>query len=383
MKNQLNLFYLSTLSVIFFIFNSCVQPYTPPEITAPDSYLVVDGSLNVSPLATSQIKLSRTQNLNQNDPPEAVQEAAVDVEGDKGSKFTFTETQPGTYTLLPVTYAENEKFRLHIKTKEGKEYVSLYVPAMQTPAIDSVTYRIAPDKSGVQINVNTHDPLNKTRFYRWNFEETWEYQMPLYSAYEVINRKVRARTEDINTCWSTRKSTQITVATSIKLSKGIIRDVPITFVPVFGDKLRIKYSILVRQYGISQNEFEYWSALSNTNEVTGGLFDSLPEQVTGNITCVNDPNEIVFGFFSASSLAEKRMFIAERLGGRTLLDNTCAPLDTLPESEAIRMFEAESHLILIEFPVPGSNTPWYTTGSPGCSDCRELGGVAKKPTFWR
>lgn len=383
MKNSLPLIYLSALTLVLYFLNSCVQPYTPPEITQAGSYLVVDGSLNVGPLATSQIMLNRTQNVNGNEPPAVERGAAVRAEGDKGSNFTFKEAQPGTYTLGAVTYAENEKFRLHIRTKEGKEYQSLYVPAMQTPPIDSVTYRVSPDNTGVQINVNTHDPLNKTHFYRWNFEETWQYQMPLYSNNEVVNRQIKARTENINTCWNTKKSALITVASSIKLSSDIIRDVPITFVPVLSEKLRIKYSILVKQYGISQEEFEYRTALSRTNEVTGGLFDSQPEQVTGNISCISDPNEIVFGFFSASSLAVKRLFITEKLGGLNFLDNSCAPIDTLPESEAIRMFETLSHLILVEFPVPGSPVPWYTTGSAACSDCRVLGGTTKKPDFWQ
>jgi hypothetical protein len=383
MKNQFKLFYLSILPLVLYLLHSCLQPYAPPEITHATSYLVVDGSLNVNPLASSQIKLSRTQNVQATESPEVEREAKVSVEGDKGSNFSFTEVQPGTYTLGTISYLENEKFRLRIKTKAGKEYISLHVPAMQTPTIDSVTYRVSPDNTGVQINVNTHDPLNKTHFYRWNFEETWQYQMPLYSGYEVIGKQIKARTEDINTCWGNQKSAQITVASSVKLSKDVLRDVPITFVPVLGDKLRIKYSILVKQYGISQEEFEYWTALSKTNEGTGGLFDPQPSQVTGNLSCLSDPNEIVFGFFSASSLEEKRLFITERLGGLTFLDQSCQPTDTLPESEAIRLFEKLSHLILVQYPVPGSPELWYTTGTAPCSDCRELGGTNKKPSFWK
>lgn len=174
MKNQVKLLFLSILSLALYLLYSCVQPYLPPEIIHSGSFLVVDGSLNINPLATSQIKLSRTQNINEKEPPKVEREATVRAEGDKGSNFQFLEVQPGTYTLGAVAYSENEKFRLHIRTKNGKEYISLFVPAMQTPFIDSVTYRVSPDKTGVQINVNTHDPLNKTRFYRWNFEETWE-----------------------------------------------------------------------------------------------------------------------------------------------------------------------------------------------------------------
>ena len=113
------------------------------------------------------------------------QRAQVKVKSDRGNTYNLVETQPGVYTLKAFSAAESEKFRLHIQTIGGKEYLSTYVPLIQTPAIDSVTYRVNRDRTNVQIFVNTHDPLNKTRFYRWNFEETWEYQAPLYSGYEI------------------------------------------------------------------------------------------------------------------------------------------------------------------------------------------------------
>lgn len=386
MKSPHRFFYftvfVTVLTTVMYLFDGCVKPYDPPEITNAESFLVVDGSLNVTPLAGSQIKLSRTQNISKNGIPDAEKQAVVRVEGDKGSNFSFVERQPGTYTLGAVTYAQNEKFRIHIKTKDGKEYVSLYVPVIKTPSIDSVVYRLSPANAGAQIYVNTHDPLNNTHFYRWSFEETWEYQAPLYSAFEIVGKQIKLRSEDINTCWSSAKSSQIFLASSVKLSQDVIQDVPLIYVPTVSGKLRRKYSILVRQYGLSQQEFEYWTALSKTNETTGSLFDPQPSQITGNISCVSDPKELIFGFFSASSTQEKRLFITEQLGGLTLQDNICVPLDTLPDVEAIRISEQLSHLILIEFPIPGQQKPWYIMGSPECSDCRLQGGTTKRPDFW-
>jgi hypothetical protein len=383
MKNPHRLLYFPVLSVMLYVFQNCVQPYNPPEITNSGSYLVVDGSLNSTPLARSQLKLSRTQNIGEKGTPNAEKQAIVRVEGDMGSSFTFTEVQPGTYILDAVTYTPNEKFRLQIKTSGGKHYESLYVPVINTPPIDSVFYQLSPANAGVQMYVSTHDPFNNTHFYRWSFEETWEYQAPLYSGFEVIGKEIKVRSEDVNTCWSNSRSTQITLASSAKLSRDVIQNVPIHYVPTESGKLRRKYSILVKQYGLSQQEFEYWTALSKTTEITGSLFDAQPSQITGNIFCVSDSKEPVFGFFSASSTREKRLFINEQLGGLTFQDNICQPIDTLPDVEAIRMFQELSHLILLEFPIPGQQKPWYITGSAECSDCRMQGGTIKRPIFWQ
>ena len=377
--------FLGTVVVVLLIglIYGCVLPYNPPEIKQAQSYLVVEGSLNLSPSAISEIQLSRTQNIGEKEAPDREQRAIVRVEGDKGSSFNFREYQPGKYQLGAVSYAPNEQFRLFIKTTNGKEYRSSYVPVIKTPAIDSVTYRLLTNNEGVRISINTHDPLNNTRFYRWNFEETWEYRAPLFSGYEIINGEIKPRTEQIELCWPTRKSTKITLGSSINLSQDVIKDVPITEVTALSGKLARKYSILVTQYGLSQEEFEYWTAIAKTNESTGGLFDPQPSQVTGNITCLTDSEEIVFGFFNATTPTQQRIFITENLGRNTLADQACAPLDTLPTHEIIKQAKEAPFLVLIEFPVPGSEIPWYTTGSIACSDCRHMGATNKRPSYWR
>ncbi|GAB2763784.1 hypothetical protein GCM10027275_01030 [Rhabdobacter roseus] len=369
---------LSLLSLLWVLYSlhSCIEPFSPPEITSASSYLVVDGFLNTSAGTTSQIKLSRTQNLYENRQPWVEQQANLRVEGDQGSAYALAEVKPGTYELGGVSLAENEKYRLRIRTRDGKEYLSDYVPVVKTPPVDSVTYRVSPDRSGVQINVHTHDPTKRTRFYRWGYEETWEYHSPLYSAFEVVNKEIRLRTQDISTCWTFLKSSRIVLGTSVKLSQDIMENVPITYVHASSGKLRVKYSILVKQYGLSQEEFEYWTAIAKTNELTGSLFDPQPSQVTGNIRCINDPKELAFGFFSVSTPQEKRIFITEWLGRFT---SPCEPEDTLNEAQALETYD----LILVEFPVPGSNKPFYITGSGSCTDCRLHGGINEKPAYWQ
>jgi hypothetical protein len=375
-KKLPKLLYVPGLLLMSLLLHGCIESFSPPEITSASSYLVVDGFLNTTPSTSSQIRLSRTQNISETSKPRVEQRAKISVEGDKGSRFAFTETQPGTYQLNAATYREGEKYRLRIRTSDGKEYLSAYVPAIKTPPIDSVTYQVGPDESGVQIYVSTHDPLDKTRFYRWSFDETWQYQMPLYSAFEVVNKEMVYRTEDIGTCWTSAKASRIIVGSSIKLSKDIIQDALVTFIPAGSGKLRMKYSILVKQYGLSQEEYEYWTSLSKTTEGTGSLFDPQPAQVTGNITCVSDPRELVFGFFGASSQQEKRLFITERLGR---FISPCEPIDTLALGEALQT----NDLILNEYAPPGASNPLYVIGTADCTDCRLLGGTNKRPDFWR
>lgn len=353
---------------------SCVLPFTPPEVTAADRYLVVDGFLNTGGKDSSRITLTYTQLVSNKSTFAPELRAQVIAEGDKGSTFTFTEIGKGLYRLAPRVFNSAENYRIRIKTVGKKEYLSDFVAPKQTPPIDSVTYRIADDKKSVQINVNTHDPLNKTRFYRWKFEETWEYTMPLYSLYEIKNNAIIDRVENINTCWKTETPSTILLGSTIKLSQDLIRDAPLTNIPTTTNKLLIKYSILVKQFGLTQEGYEYWSALAKTTETTGGLFDSQPSQITGNIKCTTNSQELAFGFFSAGIPQEKRIFLSLGLG----VYNTCNPLDTLSIADAIKT----QSFLLSQYLPEGARVPEYIVGDPGCGDCRTKGGITKRPIFW-
>jgi hypothetical protein len=367
---------LSLIAVVvsLVMLDGCILPFTPPEVTAADRFLVIDGFLNTGGKDSSRITLTYTQLVSNKNSFTPELRAQVIVEGDKGSTFLFTEIGKGLYRLAPRTFNLNENFRIRVKTTGKKEFLSDFTTPKQTPPIDSITYKIATDRSSLQININTHDPLNKTRFYRWKFEETWEYNMPLYSLYEIKNNAIIDRLQNINTCWRTETPSTILLGSTIKLTQDVIRDAPITYIPASSGKLLVKYSIIVKQFGLTQEGYEYWNALAKTTETTGGLFDSQPSQITGNIKCTTNSQELVFGFFSAGVPQEKRIFLSPALGR----PQSCQPLDTLSIADAIK---AQSFL-LTEYWADGARVPEYITGDPGCGDCRTKGGNTTRPSFW-
>lgn len=366
---------IAAIVVGFLLVQSCIVPFAPPEVASADKFLVVDGFLNTGGKDSSRIQLGYTQVVSNKNTFLTELKATVTVEGNKGSLFTFTEIGKGLYRLAPRTFNENELFRVRVKTVGKKEYVSDYEAVKLTPPIESVTAQVAEDKSGVYFYVNSQDPLNKTGYYRWRYEETWQYHTPFYSILEVKNKAIIDRQVPINICWKTEKPATILLASTTKLSKDVVRDFPIVFVPANSGKLLDKYSILVKQIGLTQAGFEYWSALSKTTETTGSLFDPQPSQVTGNIKCITNPQELVFGFFSAVTPQEKRIFVAPYLG----VSRTCMNGDTLSAADAIKSMD----LIISDYLPEGARTPLYLMASPDCLDCRLQGGTIVRPSFWQ
>ncbi|GGM75893.1 hypothetical protein GCM10010967_04350 [Dyadobacter beijingensis] len=365
--------------VLLLIVDSCVEPFSPPETNSDEGYLVIDGFLNVGGTDSTRIELRRTQNVNANTMPVIETGAQLAVEEENGETFALTEKGSGLYILAPRQYNRAGKYRLRVKTKDGQEYLSEYVAVSITPAIDSVTYKVDPVLDAAVFYVNTHDSQSKTQFYRWKFEETWEYEMAYYSALMVRNDSVVIRPENINKCWGSMRSGSILLGSTIKLSADVIKDLPLNRVPISTNKLYIKYSILVKQYGLSRQAFEYWTDLAKTTQGTGSLFDVLPSQVTGNIRNTADPRILAFGYFSAATEETRRLTVSPRLG----MFPRCTEPDTIPIRCSARDADEcalNTTKLLLTYWGPRSDS--VLVAAESCTDCRVLGGTTQRPSYW-
>lgn len=370
-RNYLWVFVLAAASLWL---KGCIEPFSPPEVNSDAHYLVVDGYLNIGG-DTSRIELRRTQNASEKTNPLIERGASVNVEGEKGEMYPFTEMSPGVYVLPSQNFDKRQKYRVNITTVDRKEYQSDFVVVSDTPPIDSITYRLDTFLNSMLFMVNTHDATGNTRFYRWKFEDTYEYYAPYYSALMVKDSEVVNRPEDINHCWKTGYSANIILGSTIKLSKDEIRSLPINSVPVETNKLLVKYSIKVKQYGLTREAFEYWTALAKTTQTTGSLFDPQPSQVTGNIKNKADNKELVFGYFSAGVEQTKRIFAAPRLGYYERCEPDTLPVQCGPPDEEC-VFNTQKLLITY------IGMSHIMAVPPACADCRLKGGINSRPSFW-
>lgn len=361
------------------ILSGCLEPFSAPEIDQAKAYLVVDGFLNTSLADTSYVKLSLTQRVNDLDLPTVVKGAKVEIESKKGNQYAFSEFESGHYRLLPRVYDPNDTYRLKIVTLDNKIFTSDYEPVTTSPPIDSIYYNYN-GKDGIFMYVDTHDPKNKTHFYRWDYDETWVYRAPISSdwekvvtghdasgapIYDLVTRQI-----PVHTCYSTHDVSNLVIGTSIKLSQDIIKGARLGYVPASSGKLISKYSVNVRQYGLTQKEYKYWAEIAKTTELNGGLFDPLPSLVTGNIRSESDPEESVFGYFSVTHPATKRVFFTPYLGTYGF----CMIEDTLPKDSAI-LYPG----LVVSFV---EELGKYLVTSVFCGDCRAKGGVLEKPPYW-
>ena len=290
----------------------CKKPYAPSIISASNSYLVVEGLINTGTDSTD-IKLTRTVKLSNSSSPAPEFSAIVTVEADNGSIYPLQEANNGIYSSPPLNLPGNVKYRLRIKTFNNKEYLSDFVEAKDTPNIDSLNYKV--QNNGVQIYVNSHDPQNKTRYYRWDFIETWQYRSRIQSFFKLgadgypTFRSAYNDSDNIYNCYKTGYSHQVLLGSSAKLGQDVISQQPVDFVAANSGKISYIYSILLMQYALTSDGFNYWQNLKKNTEQLGTIFDVQPSILQGNIHCISNANEPVIGYISASSVKAKRIIL--------------------------------------------------------------------------
>ena len=385
MADQRLLATVSSLLLLLLVLSGCVDKFQPSVISTPQRYLVVDGLINLRGVTT--VRLSRSRKLNEETSPIETR-ATVAIVDEAGTRYPLTEPKPGTYVSANLTLNNSHQYQLKLRTAAGREYASDLVQGKFTPPIDRLSW--ASERNGVQLFVDAHDDTNATRRYRWTYQETWEIQTPYTSDFDCINGALVLRTVVINHCWTSDSSTAISLSSTERLSKDVVSKFPLLLLPGNSDKLRIKYSILVRQYALNADEYTYWDKLKANTESLGTLFDPLPTQLTGNVHCLSDASELVIGYVGASSVSEKRLFISRNEfppDARFLTGyERCESYDTvgvaLNYSPYFNATLLALHPVYIYSYAQQRDVLYgYARSFAFCADCRYRGTLAK-PSFW-
>jgi len=372
-------YYILLLLACFFI--GCREQYDPPVASLPNSFLVVEGVLNADQAATV-IHLTRSFKLNQNATIKTEDNAQLTVEGKDNTASFLSATGNGNYESGNLHLIPDNEYRLRIKTTDGKEYLSDYVKAKKTPPIDSIGW----DRSnlGVQIYVNTKDPSNGTRYYRWDYEETWEIRSAYLSNYIYDNGIIRLRqfpAEDVSIGWKYNNSSSIILENSTRLQDDIIDKAPVKLIPPGEERLSWRYSILVREYALEEGAYNFFELIKKNTENIGSLFNPQPSEIRGNIHCISNPSEFVTGYITASTIKEKRIFISAAEVPQWGFTLPCPSQNVANNPDSIKKYFGNN----------GELTPYYFHSPPGdyysgsftrCVDCTKRGGINIRPVFW-
>ena len=391
-----------------FLLSTCIDPYSP-QLKGYSSLLVVDGLITDAKTSYT-VKLSRTFQ-GQNSTPSWVSDAIVFINDNAGANSILINRGNGVYKTDSTLFmgVPGRTYVLHIKTNDGAEYESDACIMYPVPDIDSIYF--AKDEQVVNNGTQTEEGVSiyldskegtDNKYFRWDFNETWKFKVPDPKKFNfnMADSSITAVTVVKEFCWKTRKSDEILIYSNYSGMAGTIKKEPIYFIAADqSDRLLIQYSILVNQYSISKEEYDFWNNLKQVNESGGDIFAEQPFTVLSNIHNVSDPTERVLGYFQVSAVKQKRKYISfSEIAGmnlpyyqyqceRIVKDPTDiphgyeSPPPTWDELYAMYCITSDYYFVEPQYSVGTNNLEKMVFARPECADCT-ITGTITKPDFW-
>jgi len=400
MKNHL--LYIAFIILALGIF-SCTEPYEI-ESKGFERILVVESTITDQP-RHQIVKLSRTTSLD-NTAIQYESNAAISVVGSNGDNFKFSQDQNTGFYISDQIFAAqpNISYTLNILTSDGNRYSSSAVVLPPSVPMDKLySERIVDpsgNKDGVHVLVDTEDPTGNSKYFRYEYEETYKITAPNPSPYiaEIINLDPKTFTFEIaltprepeEICYSTEISTGISQTSTSELGENKIFRFPVCYLSKTDAKLQTRYSILVKQYVQSVEAYTFYKIIQELGSIESLLSQGQPGYVAGNIVDEGNPDAKVLGFFEVSSTTSKRIYFNYEdfnlpkppffYDCEVLIldyyDNTVLDGD-LDERDALyTMIEFFDYQVIAY-----SSELKYTIAQPECSVCTYVWSNIK-PDFW-
>lgn len=298
------------LFLLLLLLSNCKDPYKL-DVTRTVGRLVINGGIYDTP-GPQFLKLGLTPEFNKD--PDPLSGAYVSLQDENGNQESYHETGPGTYQLDGniITGRPNGIYTLSIQLPDGRKYRSTPEKMPGTKATDSAYFKIVTetvvkpegipvDNTNVKIYLNSVLPSERSpSFIRWGVDEV----------YVIIPTCPPQALACPPFCYIYQTITKfdLKVISTNDYQKPFINDLLLQTRSV-DYTFMVRHYFNVTQYTMNQNAFDYWQKVALITERTGSIFDTPPANVPGNIVNINDPTEIVYGYFEASGTKLNRVKI--------------------------------------------------------------------------
>ncbi len=318
----------------------CIDPYEI-DFTQKNNVLVVEGFLTDNYLNPDTIKIqySSFQDGGNFITTIASIKASIVAQG-TGTEIKLVEQKLGGF-LPPNDFRINpaEKYFLRFSLPNGQQYESNPEQILTSPPILNTYDKFNPKSrlsddgktilSANEVYLDFQDIPNQKNFYMWRYTH---YERNLYCTTCYNNTEYDTRTKDctiklpqfirtpyydyrcITECFAILRGRPINVMSDAVSEGKVVSGRLIAKIPYFSSQGCL---VTIQQMGISLNAYNYFSILQSQSQSTGGLADTPPAAIVGNINNVTNSTEKVVGYFAVVSVQEKKYWVDRKTGSGT------------------------------------------------------------------
>ena len=315
-KNMMWLLGLAVLTA------SCLDQIELDQPERPSRGMVIQGRISLGDPIVIEANVNElfvyTTNL-----PNPIGGATVKIYNDQNQSLTLITNYDGTYyRSIPRNTPEfvvNEggSYQLEVLLPNGKRYLSGWESMLQTPSIDSLNYSIVQREVPTQIGTLTLEDFlafevsgsfsapNDTRrsMLYWEIDQSFRLtEAPTNPAY--VNNAPRV-------CYLSYRliSDNVRVLDGREAGQGYFTRYPIQETRL-DYRFAEGYYLTVLQHRLSEGAFTYLNQVSQLLASRGTLFDSPPGSISTNMSSPTNPDELVYGYFYATSPDTLRLYLS-------------------------------------------------------------------------
>ncbi len=365
---------------------SCIIPYEPHIDSKDINKYVVSGQVtDHSVYQTVSVSMASPIGDPQFIP---VSGCYIRIFDQKGNEFEMQESEVGIYKVkIDSNYLiPGNSFKVEILTTNGTSIESDFDRMSKCPEVDSVYYARKDllsnsprqDTKGIQFYLDLDGGNIDSRFFKWEVFETWEYhaEYPREWFYDGSVHHIFPPDYSRKVCWSTELVKNIYTLSTENLIENKYDMFPLNFVDNHTSRLMYGYSLLINQFAMSEAAYSYWDQMRINSSEQGGLYEKQPLSITGNLHNNTNPDQEVLGYFSASSVKSKRIFVRNVENLELDFPAICNPFSPRYGFREINPSDYPTFLM-------GDEDGWRMVFlNTECVDCLTLGGTNIKPDFW-
>lgn len=298
---------VSVLSLFFF---SCEEELENFTVTNVSNAIVVSGEIS-NLEGPYIIRLNKPTSYSPYDVREftgiPVSGATVKVTDNLGNIFDFTERYKGVYESSSIVFKGivGNSYTLHITTKEGQKVQSKPSKILPITNVSKFDYdfELAEKVEETKFVVKTiiKDALKENNYYLIKRQDYIEFMATCPPPPPPPQNPPTCYSR----CWRAPLNTQPMLFDDFLIDgkdiKTQIGQIPLEDIT--------NYAIDLKVYNMEKDHYQYWKRLEDQRLLTGSIFDKVPAQILGNLSCTNDPSLEVLGYFGAVSINKKRLVI--------------------------------------------------------------------------
>ncbi len=333
--------YIACICFISLLCYSCIDELDIDTETA-QNLLVVEGGITTA-FGPHEILLSKSAKYGSilEDDIKKETNATVFLRNQNGDQEFLEEGSDGSYYTSPNFAAKvGDAYSLIITLANGERYISTKQTIEPVPEIDSLIliWKKQPSlsdiqfASGVEVYAQWKDPEDVKNYYQWKTGGVYKINTrpDLHVGRGFGGNPFPDPKDCCETCYIYETNGDLNIYKD-NLSNGNTITEKVGYVEDDGGRFMEKYLVIVQQVSLSKEAFQFYELLQNQLSIQGDIFDPPPAKITSNFINLDNPNEDIIGFFTASDIKIDSVFIdndiiEERQPVRQVLDD-CRVLD--------------------------------------------------------